>query len=146
MAGRKPLPDNIKQLKGTLQKCRQNKNPVKISARMLEPPDSLDAAGVQEWNRVAPILFDLGLLTEIDKVALEAYCNSYARWLEAEKNVKEEGMVIKAANGIEMQNPYLTVAQKCIKEMQSWLAEFGMTPGCRSKVSTAPRGNNSKWK
>ena len=41
-----------------------------------------------EWERVAPILADLGLLKVNDTSALEAYCKCWSRYKEAEQQIK----------------------------------------------------------
>ncbi len=80
-------------------------------------------------------LHGLGLLTRIDTAALEAYCVAYARWVEAEEQVDATGgSVIATSNGNLIQNPWLAVANRAMKEMRDWLREFGMTPSSRSRV------------
>ena len=39
MAGRKPLPTKVKQIKGTLQKCRTNLREPKPQGDLVDPPD-----------------------------------------------------------------------------------------------------------
>ena len=39
MPGRKPLPTKIKELKGTLQKCRINERELKPTGDLNEPPE-----------------------------------------------------------------------------------------------------------
>jgi phage terminase small subunit len=49
----------------------------------------LSAEAKIEWRRVARALHRLGLLTSVDRAALAAYCQAYARWRQAEKALGE---------------------------------------------------------
>lgn len=80
-------------------------------------------------------LFGLGLLTEIDRAALAAYCQAYGRWVEAERNVQKYGTVmISPDKGWPIQSPYLAIANKALEQMHKYLVEFGMTPSSRSRI------------
>ena len=37
----------------------------------------------KEWERLAELMNQMGVLTEVDMAAFAAYCQSYARWKEA---------------------------------------------------------------
>jgi P27 family predicted phage terminase small subunit len=80
-------------------------------------------------------LYDLGLLTEIDRTALALYCQAWARWVEAEEEVRKLGAIVKSPSGYPIQNPYLAVANRAMRDLRAMLTEFGMTPSSRSRVS-----------
>lgn len=82
------------------------------------------------------LLFGLRLVTEIDRAALAAYCQAWARWIEAEEKIRTDGMVITTDKGNLIQSPYVGIANQSMKQMRAFLVEFGMTPSSRSKVST----------
>lgn len=87
-------------------------------------------------------LLDCGLMTEIDGAALALYCQSWARWVEAEDNLRKYGVVIKAPSGFPVQSPYLSIANKAMSQMTRLLVEFGMSPSSRTRVvirKPAPR-------
>lgn len=79
-------------------------------------------------------LMGLGLMTEIDRTALAMYCQSWARWVEAEQEIQENGVIVYTPKGHPIQNPYLAVANRAMTDIRRLLAEFGMTPASRSKV------------
>ncbi len=135
MRGRKPVPTALKELRGN-----PGRRPIK--AREPKParsapkcPAHLQPAVKKEWKRMAALLEPLGLLTEIDGDALEAYCVAYARWDEAEKVIQKTGMVTKAPSGYPMISPYLSVANKAMEQARRFLIEFGMTPSSRTRVT-----------
>ena len=55
---------------------------------------------------------------------------------KAEKLVREKGEIIKTAAGNIIQNPYLSIANRALDQLNKLGAEFGMTPSSRSRVKT----------
>lgn len=103
-------------------------------------PDFLTPEAGEEWKRLAKQLFSLGLISDLDRVAFAAYCQNWARYVDAEKNITKYGSVTLGApsenwpNGYPMQSPYLAVANQAQKEMRAFLLEFGMTPSSRTRI------------
>ena len=98
----------------------------------------------KEWRRISKELYALGLLTTIDRAALEAYCQCYARWREAEEKVVIE--TFETDTGYVGQNPYINIAVKYEKEMRAFLVEFGMTPSSRARVNIEKlKDTKSEW-
>jgi len=135
MAGRKPLPTNVKELKGTVRKCRQNKAEPEYPRGLLEPPNHLTGVALAHWHEIYPKLEKAGVVTTIDIVALAAYCKAYQRWREATSEVDKYGAVIESPSGYPIQSPYLAIANKAFDQMLKLLTEFGMTPSSRTRVS-----------
>jgi P27 family predicted phage terminase small subunit len=81
--------------------------------------------------------YDAGLLTKIDSSALVAYCQTYARWCEAEEEIRRTGTVIKSTKGQPMVIPFLKVANIAWQQWTRMLTEFGMSPSSRSRVTVA---------
>jgi len=98
-------------------------------------PGHLDAAGKREWKRIARLLLDTGLYTHIDHAALEMYCAAYGRWVQAETKLRIQGPIITTDKGNLIQNPWLAVANRAMEQVRKLLAEFGMTPSSRTRVS-----------
>ena len=99
----------------------------------------------KEWKRISKELLDLGLITILDRAALAAYCQVWARWVQAERMVKESGTVTLSFKGYSMQNPHLSIANKALEQMKSFLTEFGLTPSSRTRVhAQKPQGKNEE--
>ncbi len=109
------------------------------AVRLPACPPHLQGEARREWYRTGRKLRDCGLLTEIDKAALALYCQAWARWLEAEEALKAYGVVLKSPNGFPMPSPYLAIANKAMEQMARLLAEFGMSPSARSRVTVEAR-------
>jgi P27 family predicted phage terminase small subunit len=70
-------------------------------------------------------------------MALSMLCQGWSDYLEATDQVKKSGMLVKSPNGFPVLNPYLIAANQALKKVRSLLAEFGMTPGSRSRINAA---------
>lgn len=134
MQGRKPKPTAVKLLEGNPGKRALNHAEPKPRVVMPRPPEHLSDDEKAKWKLTVKELFPLGLITTIDKDALAMYCVIYVRWLKAEKMVREKGEIIKTAAGNIIQNPYLSIANRALDQLNKLGAEFGMTPSSRSRV------------
>jgi len=128
-------PTNLKIIQGTFRKDRATPNEPKPNINIPSPPDHLSKEALIEWDRITPILYNLGLLSDLDMVALAAYCQAYGRWTQAEMELKGSGIIIKTQNGNVIQNPLVGIANQAMIQTHKFLVEFGLTPASRSKVS-----------
>jgi P27 family predicted phage terminase small subunit len=136
--GARPKPTALKVLQGTDRADRRNEHEPQTTAAIPACPDHLSGEAKSEWERVGRLLAGLGLVTQIDRAALAAYCQAWGRWVEAEEAIKRHGVVIKSPNNFPIQSPYLAIANKAMDQMRLLLAEFGMTPSSRTRVTASP--------
>lgn len=150
--GRKPTPTHLKLVKGNPGKRALPANePAPVLMIPPVPPELCDDAKL-EWGRVSVELHRLGLLAEIDRAALAAYCQAYGRWISAERALRAQagnkktcgGLLARTSNGNVIQNPLIGIANKAASDMVRYAAEFGMTPSARARVngSEAPKKND----
>lgn len=142
--GRRPKPTALKLLTGNPGKRALNAREPKPETKMPTCPPHIEGEARREWHRMGRKLLALGLLTEIDRSALAIYCQAWARWIEAEGQLKRYGPIVQAPSGALMQSPYLSIVNRAMEVMLKVLAEFGMTPSSRSRVKAAepPREDN----
>lgn len=134
MKGRKPIPTAIKRLNGNPGRRPLNDAEPKLPVGGFSCPKHLNALAKKEWRRVVVDMRVAGVLTRVDRAALEAYCVSYARWLQAEEEVEREGITIVGPKGGVMKNPAVSVSLQERAIMHKFAAEFGMTPSSRSRL------------
>jgi P27 family predicted phage terminase small subunit len=136
--GRKPTPTQLKLLRGNPGKRKLKEDEPRPEASIPECPSHLGEEARAEWERMSVELFDLGLLTALDRAALACYCMAWGRWVEAERMVKQYGEVLKSkGTGGFYRSPYLDVSNGALAQMKAFLTEFGMTPSSRTRVSGA---------
>ena len=148
MRGRKPKPTHLKLIEGNPGKRKVNPVEPEPLPELHAPPPFLPQEGQDEWKRVATELYNLGLLTVVDRTALAAYCHSYAIWKQATDAINQmaardqltRGLMIKTTNGNAIQNPLIGTANKAASDMVRYAAEFGMTPSARARISAQPPG------
>ncbi len=143
MRGRKPKPTSLKKLEGNPGKRPLNLNEPIPQSIAPECPSWLLAEAKKEWKRLASELEKLGLLTALDKVAFECYCQSYAKWKKAEKFLKKHGTTIKIPQKDEYGEvisikvkkfPEVSIANECLVQIKAFASEFGLTPSSRGRV------------
>ncbi|WGH78615.1 phage terminase small subunit P27 family [Jannaschia ovalis] len=117
--GPKPRPRASAELKeGGLPRC----------------PAHLDDVARKEWRRLASTLFDAGILTVADRAAFAAYCQSYSKWAEAERQLRAGPKLIKTPSGYVQQSPWIGIANKQLELMGRYMSELGITPTSRARL------------
>ena len=143
----RPKPTAIKKLEG---------NPGKRPLNQLEPlpdptpptcPSWLPYQARAEWKRIVPELERLGLLTMVDRAALAGYCEAYARWMKAAKELKTGFTNDELAETKETRDgqtiiivkrekkPEVDIAKDALNQVKAFCVEFGLTPSSRGKMS-----------
>ena len=135
MRGRKPKPTALKLIDGNPGKRPINTNEPKATGGKPTCPSHLSPTAKAEWKRISGTLHELGILTTVDRAALAAYCQAYARWVDAEKRLAETPPLIKTPSGYVQQSPWLSVANKQMELMGRFMAELGITPASRSRIA-----------
>jgi len=135
MKGRRPLPTQLKIVRGTLRKSRENPNEPKLEHALSdEAPEHLTAEQKEVWRYVianAPA----NLLKSLDWAVLEIWVVSYDIYRKAQKEVQRLGQVIKTPNDYPMMNPFLANMNKQALLMLKAASEMGFTPASRSRIS-----------
>lgn len=132
--GRKPKSAAQKALEGN-PGHRAIKGEPQLEPALPAPPDTLTAAAVDEWNRVAPELFAAKILTNADRGALAFCCQSWADWVKAREVLAVEGMTVRAPSGFEQQSPWVSLANRALSNYMKTASEFGLTPASRVRLA-----------
>jgi P27 family predicted phage terminase small subunit len=140
MRGRKPTPTALKVVMGNLGKRPLNRLEPKPAPGLPTCPAHLQPTAKAEWKRLARQLHQLGVLTELDRSVLAPYCQSYGRWVEAERKLKETPPLLKTPAGYVQASPWLAISNKSVELMHKFAAELGWSPASRSRVTTKPLG------
>lgn len=158
MPGPPPKPTHLKLVTGNPGKRRLNANEPKPDLSIPRVPPHLSDNAKVEWGRISDELLKLGLMTNIDRAALAAYCQAWSDWVEAEGQLQKFGKVVRSpaktltrtdpktgkvetetSGGYPMPSPFLAIRNKALDLMRQFLTEFGMTPASRSRISVESR-------
>ena len=148
MGGRPRKPTAIKELQGTLEKSRLQKDELQgefITSH--EAPEELNEWGVKLWNDLFKEYGKVNLITMLDLVSLLMMCNEFGTYCEADDLIKAQGLQVEVEvynkNGEVVGtktdvNPMLRVRDNAAKQYKMFCVEFGLTPVSRAKIS-APK-------
>lgn len=162
MAGRKPKPTKLKELAGNPGKRALNKLEPKYSSpdELRVPRGKLSDEGQRLWRVLAPQLAQAGVLTAADLPALEMLCNHYAiarmalevinapallqlgavdedgNDVEGVGVLVENGILSTTKDGTLKKHPAVSVFMENSRAFRMYLAEFGLTPSSRTKITT----------
>lgn len=108
-------------------------------------PDRLGEYGIECWNRLAPLLVELRLLTALHLETFEALCDWW--------HVYQDNKVFLQANpdretfctdsGYEQRSPYAVARNEAFENFLKLSAKFGLTPEALKKLQGG-RGGGGK--
>ena len=141
--GRPPKPTALKILEGNPGKRPLNTDEPKPKSGAPKCPSFLSPEAKKEWRRIVRALADIDLLTSVDMAVLAAYCQSYSRWMQAEKILETEGLTYVYTNKKGEENviarPEVRISQESLKLMRAYGSEIGLSPSSRGRIKVAPR-------
>jgi P27 family predicted phage terminase small subunit len=126
----------VKKLRGTYRKDRAPKKEPAPPSKIPECPAHLGIHARAEWNRIAPQLLELGLLSDGDRAHLAAYCEAWDRWVKACLILEKNGYTFTTPNGYLQQRPEVSIAAKAKEELKHFGDRFGLNPAARSRMET----------
>jgi P27 family predicted phage terminase small subunit len=98
----------------------------------------LDEVAREEWDRVAPALYKIGLLTEVDGWTLSNACQEYSDILKYRKVIAEDGATYEHTNVKGETNvvtrPEAILLYKAQQMLKAYCVELGLTPSARSRI------------
>lgn len=135
ITGPKPTPTATKIIQGNPGQRPLNDDTLKVPpSEDIRPTVTLSPIASREWNRIAPVLHSLGLLTDMDKVLLAGYCEAWSRYQEAQAILTSEGVLVLGYRGSMVKNPAIQVAKDALADVIRIATEFGMTPSSRGRM------------
>lgn len=147
MRGRKPLPRQIKLLRGTFKPSRDGGElPGEPLERLPRPPRGLSEAGRRYWRRIGRQLVALGVLRDVDLPVFAMLCDTLARLDEVRAELDRlpaERRYLVATHGGRL-NPLLRTLRQLQTEALKLATEFGLTPSSRSRVPQAQPGPDTE--
>jgi len=117
--GPKPRPTNLRVIEGNVGggnpiNLNEPKPPIPLNCP--QPPSWLSSYPIEEWNRVAPTLWMIGSLTDVDTSMLAAYCDAFGRYRQAVEDFKAFAEAQKQTHGVVMK----TQSGKLPSEPAAW--------------------------
>jgi P27 family predicted phage terminase small subunit len=148
MAGRKRLPQKVKQARQTLRYCRENDNEPTfvLTQEIPDPPKYLSKVGRDVYYSTASELLSFGILTRVSLSLFVMYCIEVAVYFDAMERVYKESFVLVNKQGNFVPNPWIKIANDSLMATVRIATEFGITPASASKVNAINPGESDKSK
>lgn len=134
MRGRKPLPTAVKKLRGNPGNRHLNPDEPKPKSLTNDPPEHLSPGGKKYWKETVKLLEGIGILSELDADLLGLYSETKSKWVNAMKQIMENGYIVNAPSGFPVQSPWVQIANKAYDQLMKILPEFGFSPSSRSRI------------
>ena len=164
--GRPRVPDEIHRLHGTYRADRHGDPATKPAAEKKAPKCPKDFNDEQRavWRRLSAVLKPLGLLSVTYADVMTLFVRGYCRYLQAEKEVDERGIVLVSpkltADGkpmtytdeqgtirhleVRKTNPAQIEARLLRGQLCAMLSNMGLVPSALSKIKDDARSPSEK--
>jgi len=101
-----------------------SKSKRKPAASAIAPPAHLNDAAKAKWKEIVPII---SARADVEQGVLDcaaAYCVAWASWTDAQEKINQLGPVVKGLSGVAQVNPYVTIAEKGLRQMRQFAQEL----------------------
>lgn len=136
-----PQPDNVRALRGMkpLRAPDGSKAKRLILAPKAPAMPKLSRVAAAEWRRITKELERAGVLAEVDRGVLVAYCTAWAHMMEAEAELQAKGSIIDGTRGGErVKSPAWQVYREANRTMLAAATQLYITPVSRLRIPIAP--------
>ena len=137
--GRRPAPTALKLLQGVHPFRINDDEPKPKSVSGVVPPGwgaHMSAGAKRFWKKYAPVLSNLGVLTEADLPAFRVLAELWSRW------VRIRGLIRKHEKDPKLALSYIRSGNATETLLLQYLREFGMTPSGRGKISVVGQSDD----
>lgn len=142
--GPKPQPAGVKEQKAPVRsrsrKTAAAAQPVPPTAGAASAPAWMKGEALKIFQRMAPLLRNMKLLTEADAPAFARYCKHYERWLDLQKRLDKHGDIyeIETASGkVRRADPAFVMADRLDRMLLAIEDRFGLNPAERQRIMSA---------
>ncbi len=160
--GPPPKPTKLKMLQGNPGKRALNKDEPDPPTDQIKAPYWVTKKSRWAWNRIAPVLKQMGVLTNADVHSLALLCDAYAEYIQArdivesrgftyesqvikahtkrvvaatEEDEEKEGFDPLALSIIIRPRPEVAIMSDAWRRIRQMMLEFGLTPSARSRLT-----------
>jgi P27 family predicted phage terminase small subunit len=112
-----------------------NEKEPQFRAAGTKPPEWLSGYAREEWNRLAPMLIEQGVLTEADRELFATGCERYGVYRQAVEQV--DTLLVESKSNGWITNPLHALAKSALADAMAVFREFGIGASSRSKVTVS---------
>ncbi|KIL99553.1 hypothetical protein CCC_04069 [Paramagnetospirillum magnetotacticum MS-1] len=114
---------------------------------MTAPPPELQGVALAEWQRLAPLLRERGMLSPLDRNHLQLYCEQWSVYRQAVAAMAETGIAIPTAAGGSKTSPFGLVIESTSRSLRGLAGELGLHFLSRSRlgIKESEATTKSEW-
>ena len=147
--GRKRIPDEIKEARGTLQPCRSQGDDGIERLVKVTPPKWLPPMAKKIFKEKTNILINYRVLTPLDLDNMALYANALADYIEALKILQEQGKYNTVFDDTGrvigfVENPYLKNMRESVKVITAIGSQYGLSPASRVSITKDMKKDDDK--
>jgi P27 family predicted phage terminase small subunit len=131
--GAPKAPTKLAVLRGEKKADRLNFDQPMPKEGGVEPPETLSPAARTHWDRYAPELIEIGVLTRWDTDAFAMAMEALARYWAATRLVNGSALLVQGSSGL-AKNPALLVQRDAELTFMQYGGRFGLTPSDRTAI------------
>ncbi|MCK5602249.1 P27 family phage terminase small subunit [Candidatus Pacearchaeota archaeon] len=138
-AGRPQKPVKQLKLQGTYREDRHGEC-MQIEPNKPDCPEWLSETAKFHWTEISQMLYDMGMVSKIDHLALSLLVDALADWIKYSKsaNMLKVAYYENAAGNLVM-HPAITAKNKSWELLLKVVREFGMSPASLRSVAAKPK-------
>lgn len=138
--GTKKTPTRKLELRGSWRaKIRPDEPRPKVCQVLPTERIRNDEVALAEWNRISDELYNLGILTDLDRTAMELYCLYYSEYCMAKDQLKEPNdYMFTTEKGYESVSPYVRLKNEAAMQIMKLGVKLGLTPSDRADMKVEP--------
>jgi P27 family predicted phage terminase small subunit len=149
LKGGKAQHSNLKLLKGTLRKDRENPEAPELEATLPNAPAGLSPRATEWFGRITARLQAINCASSTNTEMLALLASRLTEIEECEVDIEKYGRVYetKTIHGERMVkgNPAVAQRSEAMRHTQSLLAEFGLSLATIGKIRPVSAGPKSSW-
>ena len=144
--GHNKKPTALKELSGTVQKCRTNADAPELPAvTNYSMPANLNLTehGESVWNELSADLITAGILKKTDLQGFAVYCNAFGLYMEMAKFIQDNGVTYLTEKLEPKKRPEVSIMNDAIKTVITYQGRFGLTPVDRERIHIEKEKDNT---
>lgn len=132
--GPAPKPTSLRKLQGNPAHRPLNDKEAKPQNSVPPRPAFVTGLAKKEWEKLAGVLAGMGLLSELDGMLFSALCIEFARYAEANRELKKEDLALTNDRGNKYSNPLVAISSTSLRLVLTLAREFGLSPAARARI------------
>jgi P27 family predicted phage terminase small subunit len=136
--GRSKLPDKIKQLRGTDQKCRMSNVDFGDLQKLPAPPKTFSKTSKRIYKTLGASALASGILTATNLPQFVAYCNEIGIYMDANDTFDTLESRVEAGGGMNGTRTFVSgmqrIADGALQKALKIGREFGFTPATVNRI------------